>query len=350
MFLFAHRTAVWLAAFGLVALAHPAIAQTYTVVDLGVSLGIARGINDPGEVVGVGSFGGSNRGFLWDGGTAAALPDLISGCAVGNCSDARAINPARTIAGVAATSCGTLHAVVWADSSLPVDLGTLTGLCATYSAALAINPAGDIVGESGTTSGPSHATLWANNAATPVDLGLVPGSTGSLSQARGISPAGDIVGISEYKSGFNYGFLWQRGTMTALLPLSAGQSAEAIAINARGDVVGASQVPGDIRAVLWRRGSTTPVDLGGPSGTGFRYANAINDRGDIVGQMAIIVTGESRAFVKPQGGVVRDLNDLGPTTQGWVFSIALGINNRGEIIGWGHRIGEVENRALLLVP
>jgi len=115
-------------------MAWAAAARNYTVVDLGVSNGIAHDISDPGEVAGVGSFGNGNRGFLWISGIATALPDLSSECS-GSCSEARAINPARDIAGIAATNCGTLHAVVWHDSSAPTDLGTLTGQCFTYSAA-----------------------------------------------------------------------------------------------------------------------------------------------------------------------------------------------------------------------
>ena len=215
---------------------------------------------------------------------------------------------------------------------------------------MSINSAGDIVGESGVASG-SHATLWLHSGTGPVDLGLLPGSTGALSQARAINPSGDVVGVSEYKPGFNYGFLWQRGTMTALLPLNGAAGSEAIGINGRGDVVGMSRVgSSDVHAVVWRRGSTTPVDLGGPSTTSQRYANAINDRGDIVGQMQIDSLGETHAFVVPQGGTLQDLNDLGPSAQGWVIEIALGINNRGEIVGFGHQSGQVGNRAVLLVP
>ena len=352
---FTNRMFMFLAAAALVSSPQSVAAQSYAVVDLGVSNGIARGINDPGDVVGVGSFGSANRGFVWSDGGAMPLPDLSSCSPSLPCSDARAINPARSIAGIAQiaqTGCNSLHAVAWYDaSSAPTDLGTLTGLCSTFSAALGINSAGDIVGESGVAIGcGSHATLWPNDGTGPVDLGLLQAS-GCFSQARAISASGDVVGFSEITPGFNRGFLWQRGRMTALLPLNGGLASEAIGINGRGDVVGASQVPGDVRAVVWRRGSTAAVDLavGGIAGTSFLYANAINDRGDIVGQMQ--VGGESHAFIVPQRGTLQDLNSLiGPSDQDWVIQIALGINNRGEIVGFGHPIGQLESRAVLLVP
>jgi probable HAF family extracellular repeat protein len=169
-------------------------------------------------------------------------------------------------------------------------------------------------------------------------------------------------------------FLWSNGKRTELAPLPGGRDLSSIAssINALGWSVGQAQ-NGTIdpatgwpesRAVLWRGNRITDLGfLGGAQG----IANALNDRGEVVGASAtatmdsfastpltscIVVLGvvcngstfaglslfypvttETHAFLwqgnSSSGGSMHDLGTLGGPD-----STALMINDRGEVVGY----------------
>jgi probable HAF family extracellular repeat protein len=78
-------------------------------------------------------------------------------------------------------------------------------------------------------------------------------------------------------------------------------------------------------------------------------AQGINNKGDIVGH-SFTDFGSSmiRAFVRPAGGVMQDLNDLIPRNSGWLLHWASKINDKGQIVGAGSYNGAY--RAYLLTP
>jgi probable HAF family extracellular repeat protein len=80
-------------------------------------------------------------------------------------------------------------------------------------------------------------------------------------------------------------------------------------------------------AVGWAEGYTA-VDLG-TLGGGFSIANAVNNRGEVVGRSAI-PNGPQHAFIW-QDGVMTDLGTL----PGGNYSEAFAINNRRQVVGWG---------------
>jgi probable HAF family extracellular repeat protein len=148
--------------------------------------------------------------------------------------------------------------------------------------------------------------------------------------------------------------VWQRGTLTDLGALTAGVGSVPNGINDAGVVAGISETgavdptfdfPPEFHAVVWKDGRI--IDLGTFGGT-LSYANAINDRGQVVGfalngKPDAFITGSStfdgecgtgdvpsqmRAFVWQEGRGLRALGTLGGPD-----SCAKYINQRGQITG-----------------
>ena len=70
-------------------------------------------------------------------------------------------------------------------------------------------------------------------------------------------------------------------------------------------------------------------------------------RGQFVGTSTLAGDAESHAFVTVDGAMT-DLNPLIPAGTGWRLEAAYGINDRGHIVGTGHREGIAPTRAFLL--
>lgn len=117
-----------------------------------------------------------------------------------------------------------------------------------------------------------------------------------------------------------------RFTVTDLGTLG-GMNSQANAINNRGQVVGNSTLAGEAitRAFLWEDGVMT--DLGSLGGT-FSKANAINNRGQVVGASEVTGNAARHAVLFDCHGIT----DLG-AFPGSVVGAAFGINNRGDIFG-----------------
>ena len=95
-------------------------------------------------------------------------------------------------------------------------------------------------------------------------------------------------------------------------------------------------------ATLWSDGAT--IDLGTLPGGTLSMATGINDRGDIVGWSTYGGTGYSHAFLWSDG-VMIDLGTLGGTT-----SQANDINNHGVIVGWSYTADNVNYEATVWTP
>jgi probable HAF family extracellular repeat protein len=189
--------------------------------------------------------------------------------------------------------------VVWVDGTTILVLPTLGGGRGSVDA---VNDLGDAVGTSRTTAGATHCTVWK---ATGELLDCH--SIGTFSLGLGINNAGQVVGYTLTAEG-QRGFVWLPFTGAMLLPPVPGDThASAYAINEDGDIVGRSYLPAPCActptheaAVLWQNGQ--PVDL------------------------------------LPQ------VNN----GQGWVLSVALGINDAGVIVGQGTFEGTLH--AFMLTP
>jgi probable HAF family extracellular repeat protein len=160
--------------------------------------------------------------------------------------------------------------------------------------------------------------------------------------AIGINDKGEIVGTSGKCKFFNQSFgsieaiLWRNGRPINLGNLGFRLFNIAFSINNKSEVTGqasTSQVSGSIHvfhAYLWRRG--VMKDLGTLPGYPFSLGNVINDKTQIVGIAQ--TASASRAFLW-QNGTMYDVNTLVPKHADFNVTAAEGLNDRGQIAGWG---------------
>jgi probable HAF family extracellular repeat protein len=332
-------------------MAQPAFAQKYTIIDLGTLGGLktfAYDINEQGEVVGESQLAGSGdkynipiHAFIWSEGKMADLGTLG-----GQRSYAYSINQAGQVVGYSYTLDGSNGgAFLWAEGMVMKNLGTLPG--GSLSKAYGINKDGQITGFSDTSSNGEtfdHAFLLKDGVMS--DIGTL---GGLYSYGMGINNSGQIVGYSEKGDGAARAFLWGDSQMSDLGTLG-GSDSYANRINNMGQVVGRSlTVGGESHAFFYEKNGM--IDIGTLGGNESE-ARGINDLGQVVGSSTVIVNGSGRghAFFWESGKGIQDLNELIPADSGWELVMASGINNRGQIVGWGYVNGVEVERAFLLTP
>ncbi|MFO0907146.1 MAG: hypothetical protein U0794_02080 [Isosphaeraceae bacterium] len=345
-----------LMAFALVGVATPraSAAFEYTITSLGTLGGnqsFALDINNRGQATGNASrVSGSNlplNAALWS--LAAPASPTNLGRLPGADSDfsrGYAINDSGKVVGESSNN--TSRAFLWSNGVM-TDLGTLGGASAV---AHDINNLDKVVGIASTGS-QSHAFIWQNGVMT--DLGTL---GGTLSRAWGINDAGQIVGISRIAGdATSHAFLSVGGAMIDLGSLGGpSRFSEALAINSLGLVVGRSTIndSGDQRATLWNGGTISEIGtLTNPStGSAYRFsrANDINKLGLAVGTASTFEGFSGRAFVWDSARGIRDLNDLIAPGSGWVLTSAEGVNEQGQIVGYGTFGGQTRAFVLTAVP
>jgi probable HAF family extracellular repeat protein len=315
-----------------------AFSQTYTVTDLGTLPGgnssTAYGLNATGQVVVNSTLPGNAYGHvaLYSNGTLTDLGDLG-----GDWSEGFEVNASGQVTGYAPIADGTQRGYISNNGKLTA-LPTLGG---SFSDAYAVNDLGQVVGASGTSNGETHPFLFSNG--TMTDLGTL-GAHGSeyWNTALGINKSGQIVGYSYTATGSIRGFFWQNGKMRAMGTLGGAYS-QAYAINNAGQATGVAYLKnGGAHAFLFSKGKM--VDVDGRTGTSTSVGWAINNLGVVVGR--IDVSNGYHAFIST--GKLQDLNQLIPKSSGWVLSEARGINDAGQISGYGFHNGQ--ERAFLLTP
>ena len=315
---------------------------SYTVADLGTLGGIlsqAVDVNETGAVAGVSALPDDARhGFVYDRGAMSEIGTLGGTISVGY-----AINENGAVTGYSTLPTGSYRAFLYSDGKM-TDLGSIGG--ADYSSGAAINSLGHVVGESAVAGSDRHdAFLYRDG--TMIDLGTL---GGEYSSAHGINDAGRIVGYSYRPEGVFHGFLLEGGEMVDLGTLG-GSYSKAYGINEAGDVVGLAYLAGDAQAhaFLYRAGSDgSMIDLD-TMGHAHSEALAINAQGAVVGDFDTAGDGVviPRAFLFTDGQM-RDLNDLIGQGSGWLLNVASGINDAGQIAGWGTFQGQ--QHAFLLSP
>jgi len=265
--------------------------------------------------------------FLWQDGVMTALPLLG-----GNNGVANEVNSRGEIVGAAENrtrdaDCpsgprvnGTgpqvldFEAVIWEPKGRIRKLHPLLG--DTVSMAFWINDKGQAVGFSGTcantvippvSAGP-HAVLWERDGSVH-DLGSLGGTVdpsilGVGNAALSINNRGEVVGASPLASNnINHAYLWTRKTgMQDIGTLPGDDTSVGLGINNSGDVVGTSiagtVATGSPRAFLWRKGAMNDLnDLISDSPLYLLFATGINDAGDIAGFGVQIGGGEVHGFL-----------------------------------------------------
>jgi uncharacterized membrane protein len=147
-----------------------------------------------------------------------------------------------------------------------------------YSLPYAINASGQSIGDAHAAGGAVEAVLWSpSGSATVLQDAGGQGNSGAVA----INASGQSVGTSETASGYDDAVLWSpSGKATVLQHESGAINSEATAINDSGQSVGASGPD----AMLWSSLGTA-TDLGTVLGSAWTdtYAAGINNLGDIVG-------------------------------------------------------------------
>jgi probable HAF family extracellular repeat protein len=303
----------------LLALSAGALAQTYTITDIGV-------LNGDNE----------SSGF-W----------LNAHGAVVGCSDI------ANSEGYPCTGTGAgQHAFYWTKSAGMKDLGTLPG--GNISGAIGVNDLGQVVGYSNTSTSLLTeynfiAFEWTSSGGM-VNLGKLAG--GNSSCAFEINDAGVITGDSFVGSTVVDAASWTDKKIKSLGALSNSIFTAALDINDAGEIVGESIFSygppflNAWHAVKWNV-SDDVEDLGTLPGGTYSIGFGINDGGEIVGY-GNIADNAAHAMVWTANEGMQDLNNLIPASSGWVLINANAVNDSGQITGYGTKNGH--NHAFLLTP
>jgi probable HAF family extracellular repeat protein len=188
-----------------------------------------------------------------------------------------------------------------------VDLGTLGG---PGSFATAVTNGGTVVGCSDAAGAGTHAFVY--QAGVMRDLGTGSDSTEGNSCAYAANDNGLVAG----RAGSGELVVWNEGRVTGL-----GVKGTVGGMNGDGVVVGSYTDATLTRAFAWRQGVLTDLGNLGTDASTMSSANAINERGQIVGNS------NNHAFLYEKGAM-RDLGTLGGSS-----SIAKGINDYGQAVG-----------------
>ena len=308
-------------------------APMYVITDLGALPGgsgcYAMAVNDYGHVTGYAYTGGRDsfgynithavryeNGSLVDLGTPAGFSQ----------SQAVAMNNTGTVVGILQNpGTGGNHAFKY-DGSF-VDLGTLPG--GSHSRAYSVNSAGEVVGDASTADLGWRAAVFANGTVNDLNS-LVHQSSGlTLVAAKAVNDVGQIAGQAKTADGSYRAFLYTGGTVTDLGTIG-GNSSVATGINAKGQVIGYAFGSNWTHSFVYSNGMTN--DLGTLGGSTC-YALGINSDGVIVGQ-SYTTSSLQHAFLY-DNGTMSDLNEFVDTDSGWSLQTASGINDFGQVVGYG---------------
>jgi len=324
----------------------------YMVVDLGTLPGgdqsSAYAVGANGGVTGYATNAqGLDRAFMAS--ALGGLSDLgtLSG---GSFSQGYAINATGSITGISQIQVGRqfeTHAFISSGAGMQ-DMGTLPA--GHYSAGYAISSTGEVAGAADVGGGIVHAFISSGG---PLhDLGTL---GGQASQANGINDAGIVTGWAQTSFGATHAFRTDAlGHMSDLGTLGSDASSFGNAINGLGQVAGYSVTfdgksfhafVSDAAGNLHALGS-----LGGTSSVAY----GINSFGAVVGESD---QGDgAHALLWTPNGTPVDLNQFVAPSSGWMLESARGINDLGDITGYGSLTLDspggtvIQTHAFLLIP
>lgn len=194
-----------------------------------------------------------------------------------------------------------------------------------------INELGEVVGEYAHCGGDSLPDAFRWSPESGLELIDFPAGTSS-STPTDINDLGQVVGWYNPPSEFGaLAFFWDQEGLVTIFPPPGGSWSAAHGINNAGQVVGEAVNPATNSGESFPWGNGTMVFLG-PFEILSSSAHDINENGAVTGYVG------STSFLQPtaRGYFWEDgnLTVLEPIPGG-VTSVALGINNTGEVVGWG---------------
>jgi probable HAF family extracellular repeat protein len=259
------------------------------------------------------------------------------------------------------------RAFLWQNGHMH-DLGDLGG---PDSYADFVNESGQVAGSSYTNSTPNpvtglpttHPFLWEKGHGM-TDLGSLGGTLAGSEVANfqgALNNLGHVTGGSTLAGDLIYHpFFWKRGKPMRDLGTLGGDCGTALAINDADEVVGGADLPSPCNlineithAFLWKPGMKKMKDLGTVGGDTCSGANAINSRGQVVGNSFNCDFSTQHPFLWEMGQLI-DLNTLIPHNSVLYLTQAFAINDRGEIAGIGKPHGcsfdDICGHAFVLIP
>jgi probable HAF family extracellular repeat protein len=265
------------------------------------------------------------KAFIWQNGVMSALPLLTDATgAAGHNANAKGINILGQVAGVAENTTP--------DATCPPYNPSSTSLQFQYYQ--------------------QKPVIWSNGEIQPLFTSGSDVNGKAFSDPDGvvfrINDSGQAVGATGTCSGFT-GFsyvnahratLWQGGSVIDLgnlggtLPPPAGFGNFAYDINTWGHVVGTFGTSnGSQHAFFWSP-ETRIQDVGTLPGDIASVGLSISDTGDVGGvSFPADPNASPRAFIRPDGGTMMDLNTLIPANSELYLFSTCSINPRGEIVG-----------------
>lgn len=339
-----------------------ACGESYYATDLGTlggSTSQAFALNNSGQVVGLSDITGNNysHAVLFSGSGSNNIDLDVVGInpTVG---EARGINdPGQIIGWAQPLSGGRVEAILYGLSS-KTNLGDLCDSSPTASAAQAINNSGTIIGFADDCYFTPQGCRFSGAGTNNISLGGLGGGLSGVAYA--INASGQTVGYCDRSdNGLRHATLFNGVNNFDLGTLSGTASSLAYGINNAGQIVGTCTVSNGsaFHATLFSGTGSNNLDLGTLGGMN-SHAYAINNHGEIVGNSYPATNNNSvyHAFIY-KNGIMSDINGLVLTNSGFSnirFADGGGqlpgrvINDAGQIAA----IGEISGRthAVLLTP
>lgn len=231
------------------------------------------------------------------------------------------------------------------NTKLPMtDLGQ--AVADSVSRGFGMNNAGLVVGDSNFGEGEFVRRAAVFHPKTTIDL--VGAESAGYSRANDVNSFEQVVGnvTEEFDGLVGRAFIWSQTTGMRDLGTLGGNSAQALAINDAGLVTGNAQTAkGEDHAFLYqpnsRRTSAAMRDLGTLGGSS-SYGMAINSHNHVVGYSSINSKDNIHAFLS-DGVTMKDLGSLGGKSIAADHSVALGVNDRDEVVGYSYLAPEYQS-------
>jgi probable HAF family extracellular repeat protein len=222
----------------------------------------------------------------------------------------------------------TYQAFVWDEVNGLRALPPVPGQETRSSTALGINDLGEIIGYSGQ-SGGSHSVGWLYRNGQYTMLGTLPGYDGCLPAA--INNRTEIVGRATGFDGLSPYTNCYWSPTTGMLNVEPGGESELYGINDAGVICGgirsaAVPAPG---LTTWDGPAGAVTDLGMLPDSQLSFGYAMNESGRVAGVSVYITSGGHRT-----SNAVYYAPGQGVTSVDLFQSVASGINEHGDVVGW----------------